>query len=404
MQLYELYMDARMFPRPLKDPGLRYGGDYSGLFAEILGRFQGTEPENDEDSPETSDSAPDRTDGGEQKSPAEQGSRSGENSNAESAPETSPENSISDLYMIKLYSHRFTELLTGTSSSNSSNDDVRVPDEESVSEVREQDPAPVPAPEAQENTAADPEANHDNNPVSAPEPEESSSVSSPDSDSPEDNPAFQQVAAFLSGTLEMTREDRGREAVFTGVCRKGAFIELVAFSRDTGEPLLVAQLYPRLSKVLRWPLGNSHSVCSVVYSLYAESSGIAKFSEITDFAAARNRSCEEELLRKADLSLLPPLSAGSEARLSYLNRFIAVPEVTRRDHKAFQKAKARLEKENEKKSLKGNAADSVWDPASGAPCRVKGGFRLLWPLMLGIALGMVLGALVFTGVIPWPLF
>ena len=398
MQLYELYMDARMFPRPLKDPGLRYGGDYSGLFAEILGRFQGTKPENDADSP-VPDNAPDKTDGVEQKSPAEQGSRSGENSNAESSPETSPENSISDLYMIKLYSHRFTELLTGTSSSN---DDVRVPDEESVSDVREQDPAP--APETQENTAAESAAHQDNNPVSAPEPESSSPEPTPDSDSQEDSPVFQQVAAFLSGTLEMTREDRGREAVFTGVCRKGAFIELLAFSRDTGEHLLIAQLYPRLSKVLRWPLGNSHSVCSVVYSLYAESSGIAKFSEITDFAAARNRSCEEELLRKADLSLLPPLSAGSEARLSYLNRFIAVPEVTSRDHKAFQKAKARLEKENEKKSLKGNPADSVWDPASGAPRRVKGGFRLLWPLMLGIALGMVLGALVFTGVIPWPLF
>ncbi|WP_406545721.1 hypothetical protein [Succinimonas sp.] len=401
MQLYELYMDARMFPRPLKDPGLRYGGDYSGLFAEILGRFQGTEPENDADSP-VPDNAPDKTDGGEQKSPAEQGFRSGENSNAEKSPETSPENSISDLYMIKLYSRRFTELLTGTSSSNSSNDDVRGPDEKSASEVREQDPAP--APEAQENTAADPEAHQDNNPVSAPEPESSSPEPSPDSDSSEDNPAFQQVAAFLSGTLEMTREDRGREAVFTGVCRKGAFIELLAFSRDTGEPLLIAQLYPRLSKVLRWPLGNQHSVCSVVYSLYAESSGIAKFSEITDFAAARNRSCEEELLRKADLSLLPQLSAGSEARLSYLNRFIAVPEVTSRDHKAFQKAKARLEKENEKKSLKGNAGDSVWDPASGTPRRARRGFRFLWPLMLGIALGMVLGALFYTGVIPWPLF
>ncbi|MBQ3681742.1 MAG: hypothetical protein II922_01495 [Succinimonas sp.] len=399
MQLYELYMDARMFPRPLKDPGLRYGGDYSGLFTEILGRFQETEPENDAGSPET-DNAPEKTQTGTPNSPEEQDAFPPETGNSENSPESaSAEIAISDLYMIKLYSRRFEELLAGPSSSS---EDAGVLVDEAASEVRETDPSL--APEAQENTAADPEANHDNNPVSAPEPEESSSASSPDSGSPEDNPAFQPVAAFLAGALEMTREDRGREAVFTGVCRKGAFIELLAFSRDTGEPLLIAQLYPRLSKVLRWPLGNSHSVCSVVYSLYAESSGIAKFSEITDFAAARNRSCEEELLRKADLSLLPPLSAGSEARLSYLNRFIAVPEVTSRDHKAFQKAKARLEKENEKKSLKGNAADSVWDPASGAPRRVKGGFRLLWPLMLGIALGMVLGALVFTGVIPWPLF
>ena len=398
MQLYELYMDARMFPRPLKDPSLEYGGDYSGLFAELLGRFQGTEPENDEDSPETSDNAPDKTGPGEQKSPDKQGSDSGESKNTENSPETSPENSISDLYMIKLYSCRFADLLAGSSGAN---DDVRVPDDELASDVRE--PEPAQAHEVQENSAADPAAHQNNDPTSASVPE-SSSASSPDSDSPEDNSAFQQVAAFLSGTLEMTREDRGREAVFTGVCRKGAFIELLAISRDTGEPLLVAQLYPRLSKVLRWPLGNQHSVCSVVYSLYAESSGISKFSEITDFAASRNRSCEEELLRKADLSLLPPLSAGSEARLSYLNRFIAVPEVTSRDHKAFQKAKARLAKENEKKAAQGNAGDSVWDPASGAPRRINRRSRILWLLILGFALGLTLAALVFTGVIPWPLF
>lgn len=403
MQLYELYMDARMFPRPLKDPGLRYGGDYSGLFAEILGRFQETEPENDADSPERVDNASEKADAGESGSPDEQDSSSGENRNTESAPETSPEIAISDLYMIKLYSRRFTELLAGTSSSNSSNDDVRVPDEETVSDVREQDPAP--APETQENKTADPAEVQDNDPASAPVPE-SSPEPSPDSDSPEDSPAFQQVAAFLSGTLEMTREDRGRETVFAGVCRKGSFIELLAFSRDTGEPLLVAQLYPRLSKVLRWPLGNSHSVCSVVYSLYAESSGIAKFSEITDFAASRNRSCEEELYLKADLSLLPPLSAGSEARLSYLKSFIEVPKVTSRDHKAFQKARARTEREERKKAAAGSSGDSVWDPASGAPRRVKGVSRLFWPLLLGVILGLGLGlaALVYAGVIPWPLF
>ncbi len=400
MQLYELYMDARMFPRPLKDPGLRYGGDYSGLFAEILGRFQETEPENDAGSPET-DNAPEKTQTGTPNSPEEQDAFPPETGNSENSPESaSAEIAISDLYMIKLYSRRFEELLASPSGSS---EDAGVPGDEAASEVRETDPSL--APEVQENKTADPAEVQDNDPASAPVPE-SSPEPSPDSDSPEDSPVFQQAAAFLAGALEMTRENRGREAVFTGVCRKGAFIELLAFSRDTGEPLLIAQLYPRLSKVLRWPLGNRHSVCSVVYSLYAESSGISRFSEVTDFAASRNRSCEEELYLKADLSLLPPLSAGSEARLSYLERFIEVPKVTSRDHKAFQKARARTEREERKKAAAGSSGDSVWDPASGAPRRVKGVSRLLWPLLLGVILGLGLGlaALVFAGVIPWPLF
>ncbi len=348
-------MDARMFPGPLRSPDLDYGGDYAAVFAGIMDSFR----DHDTASPEYVSGAD--ANGAEQSSaPVSQESPAGKPADLD----------MTDLYMIKLYSRRLRELIMKLAPPAGETPASGKVSDSCAGTLGEPDTASVP-PAAPGNS--------ESSPVS-----EDPGVPGNSGYSPADSPVFRELSGFLTGILEMNREDREEETVFSGAFRNGAATAVLIFDRKTAALAGVAQVYPRLAKVLRWPLYVSCSSESVVYALYAEKCGIARFSEIVDFTASRNHAAEETLLEKADLAELPPLSSGDNDRSSYLGRFIMVPEITpaiRREFRRMSESAA---------AGSGNAA------ASG-----KGGF-LSGITVLAVILMIILTALVYAGVIEWP--
>lgn len=453
MQFFELYMDARMFPGPLKSPGLDYGGDYSALFSGIIDSFRTPE----EDMPEKASGGPLRKPDGE--SPGNEAGPEGPTLSAgDSAP---PE--IGDLYMMKLYSRRLADLvmklsirpegisaggIPERSSENPAsvtpgethpesgqfshggpvapeNTDSAVPeppgagreDPEAETGDSEKDTAPE-AESSPEKNAGEPampaagngETSHDGTGtesgkemLSETAPAGSDAAMISDSETTgisesflTDSPAFAEVSGYLTGILEMERRDLGGETVFCGSFRNDAGAAVLIFDRKTSALSGIAQVYPRLAKVLRWPLDISVSSASVVCALYAEKQGISVFSEMADFAASRNRAVEETLFGKAVLADLPPLSSEKAVRNGYLGRFITVPEITPGDRRAFRKLSERASGRAPGK----NSGTSESRGREGGR-EGKGGIVPVF-LVLGVILILILIALVHAGIIELP--